>query len=224
MEKWKQLPEVSLERTNLVKKLIYSCDTIKWQLDELARAVLVAERDMVKFGLKAGEIQSRKSWISSRTFEVGNHRKLLQRADDALRLPMPVPTRLASQGEILSVPVGAVKKNQTQSSRNVHDDYIQDEQNKQTQVFKEQDQDLDELTESVQRMGNIGLAIHDELDSQDVLISDVGRDVDTTTSKLAYTQKKLEHMIKKAGAKGQIILIVVLVILLAVLIMLIFYT
>ncbi|KAL3702299.1 hypothetical protein R1sor_020321 [Riccia sorocarpa] len=224
MEKWKQLPEVSLERTNLVKKLIYSCDTIKWQLDELARAVLVAERDMVKFGLKAGEIQSRKSWISSRTFKVGNHRKLLQRADDALRLPMPVPTRLASQGEVLSAPVGVVKKNQNHSSRNVHDDYIQEEQNKQTQVFKEQDQDLDELTESVQRMGNIGLAIHDELDSQDILISDVGRDVDTATSKLAYTQKKLEHMIKKAGAKGQIILIVVLVILLAVLVMLIFYT
>ncbi|KAL2612669.1 hypothetical protein R1flu_024361 [Riccia fluitans] len=128
MDKWKQLPEVSTERANLMKKLISSCDTVKWQLDELAKSVLVAEKDITKFGLNPVEIQSRKSWINARTFEVGNHRRILQRAHDALRLPMPVPTQLATQ-------IGPMKRN-NQSQKNAHDGYIQEQQEKQTQVLK----------------------------------------------------------------------------------------
>ncbi|BBN20050.1 syntaxin of plants SYP6 [Marchantia polymorpha subsp. ruderalis] len=219
MTQWKQLPEVSNERASLTKKLISSCDTIKWQVDELDKAVSVAERDMTKFGVSLTELQTRRAWISSTVTEVSSYRKTLQVADDALRLPMAAP--LAAHGDALRGQIGPVQKNR-QSFEN--DDYIHGEQERQTQYLKEQDEDLDDLSQSVQRMGNIGLAIHEELDSQEVLISDISRDVDTAATRLDYVQKKMETLIKKAGAKGQLVLIAVLVILLALLIMLIFYT
>ena len=47
-----------------------------------------------------------------------------------------------------------------------NDDFIGDQSTVQMQLMRQQDQDLDELGDHVQRIGQIGLTIHEELESQ----------------------------------------------------------
>ncbi|KAH7404691.1 hypothetical protein KP509_15G038400 [Ceratopteris richardii] len=104
-----------------------------------------------------------------------------------------------------------------------HDeDFYVTESDRQALLMKEQDHDLDELSATVERLGDVGLTIHDELISQDLIINDLGREMDNTSNRLDFVQKKVAHVIKRAGAKGQIMMIIFLVILLLVLILLVF--
>ena len=82
---------------------------------------------------------------------------------------------------------------------------------------RRQDEDLDELSESVARLGNVGLTIGEELDAQGKMLEELEEDVDGTTTRLAAAQRKLTQVIKKSGMGGQIAIIICLIITLVVL-------
>ena len=84
-------------------------------------------------------------------------------------------------------------------------------------LCRRQDEDLDELSESVARLGNVGLTIGEELDAQGKMLEELEEDVDGTTTRLAAAQRKLTQVIKKSGMGGQIAIIICLIITLVVL-------
>lgn len=55
-------------------------------------------------------------------------------------------------------------------------------------LFKEQDEDLEGLRESVERLGNMGKSINEEISIQERLIGDVEHNIDTTTTRLHFVQ------------------------------------
>ncbi|KAG0593563.1 hypothetical protein M758_1G331600 [Ceratodon purpureus] len=102
------------------------------------------------------------------------------------------------------------------------DNFLPTEYERQALMMKEQDEDLEELRISVERLGDMGKSINEELVGQEVLIGEVERDIDTTTTRLDFVQKKMELMIVKAGSNGQMFMIVFLIILFVILIVLVF--
>lgn len=88
--------------------------------------------------------------------------------------------------------------------------------------YRRQDEDLDQLGDHVQRIGHMGLQIHDELQGQNVLLEQLDEDVEGTTSRLAAAQKKINTVLQKAGLRGQLMIIGILIVLLVVLIMIAF--
>ena len=88
--------------------------------------------------------------------------------------------------------------------------------------YRRQDEDLDQLGDHVQRIGHMGLQIHDELQGQNVLLERLDEDVEGTTTRLAAAQKKINTVLQKAGLRGQLMIIGILILLLVVLIMIAF--
>ncbi|KAL2897239.1 Syntaxin-61, partial [Bienertia sinuspersici] len=105
-----------------------------------------------------------------------------------------------------------------------NDDFISSESDRQVLLIKQQDEELDELSASVNRIGTVGLTIHDELLAQEKIIDDLGGEMDSTSNRLDFLQKKVGIVMKKAGAKGQIMMILFLVVLFIVLFILVFFT
>lgn len=68
----------------------------------------------------------------------------------------------------------------------------------------------------------MGLQIHDELQTQNVMLEELDEDVEQTTSRLAAAQKKINTVLQKAGLRGQLTIIGVLLILLVILVMIAF--
>ncbi|KAG6553002.1 hypothetical protein Mapa_005339 [Marchantia paleacea] len=218
--RWEQLPPNAIqEYLDLSKELTSGCESIEWQVDELDRAIAVAERDPARFSIDVAEIERRKKWTSSTHSQITTIRKALQNAADK-----STPTRGGQAGnsrrELLRLPEDhAAKSGRTPAREN---DSFSYESDRQALIIKEQDDDLEELSVSVGRLGEVGLTIHDELIGQDRIIEDLNSDMDRTATRLDLVQKKLSAVMKKAGWKGQVCTILALIGLLLILTYLVF--
>eukprot|EP00793_Prasinoderma_coloniale_P003756 PRCOL_00003132-RA len=90
-------------------------------------------------------------------------------------------------------------------------------------LMRQQDTDLEALSVSVQRLGGVGKTIAEELETQATMLDDLDEEADTVLGRLNATQRRLQRLVKKAGMRGQICMVVFLLITLCVLVAFTFY-
>ncbi|XP_076938542.1 syntaxin-61-like [Bidens hawaiensis] len=212
---WEHIPVASGEQTRLTKELISNCESIEWQVDELEKAISVVSRDPALYGINQAELDRRTKWTRTARTQVGNVKKSVTGRGYS--------TASGMREELMRVPTS---RHQNRASRYVedNDDFITSESYRQMLLIRQQDEELDELSASVGRIGSVGLTIHDELLSQERLIDELGLEMDSTTNRLDFVQKKVAVVMKKAGAKGQMMMILFLIVLFIVLSVLVFFT
>ncbi|KAL6870752.1 hypothetical protein ACP4OV_014600 [Aristida adscensionis] len=207
---WKQTPESTGEYVHLTKELFTSCESVQWQVDELDKAISVAERDPAHYGLNELEIGKRRSWTSAARKQVLS----LRRSVEAAR---------QKGGYGRSVNPSESNRSKKHISQD-NDEFIASESDQQMLLIKRQDEELDALSASVQRIGGVGLTIHEELEGQEKLLGELSLDMETTSNRLDFVQKRVAMVMKKASWKGQIMMIAFLVILFILLFVLVFLT
>jgi syntaxin 6 len=191
-------------------------------VDELDKAIAVAARDPSWYGIDQAELDKRRRWTSTARTQVGNVKKTVvagknldgtstSNVNGMRRELMRMPN--SHQGE---------RSNQYAAANN--DDFVSSESDRQLLLIKQQDEELDELSASVERIGGVGLTIHEELLAQEKIIDELGTEMESTSNRLDFVQKKVGMVMKKAGAKGQIMMILFLVVLFIVLFVLVFLT
>ncbi|XP_026443486.1 syntaxin-61-like [Papaver somniferum] len=214
---WETVPANTEERVHLTKELQTGCESIEWQVDELDKAIAVAARDPSWYGIDEVELEKRRRWTSTARTQVGVMKKAVEagkaRSANGMRQ------------ELMRVPNDPYQAGKSSSyAPQDNDDFISSESDRQMLLIKQQDDELDELSASVQRIGGVGLTIHEELTGQEKIIHELGLDMESTTNRLDFVQKKVEMVMKKAGAKGQILMIIFLVVLFIILFVLVFFT
>lgn len=221
--RWEQTPSNTGERVHLTKELLANCESIEWQVDELDKAIAVAARDPSWYGLDEVELDKRRKWTSTARSQVGTMRRTIEAGKEN----SSISTNLnGSRQELLRLP----NDRTSQAGRSNHylaqndDDFISSESDRQMLLIKRQDEELDELSESVQRIGGVGLTIHEELIGQERILDELSMEMETTSNRLDFVQKKVAVVLKKAGAKGQIMLIAFLIVLFIILFVLVFLT
>ncbi|WOL11180.1 syntaxin-61 isoform X1 [Canna indica] len=219
-----QTPSNTGERVHLTRELLASCESIEWQVDELEKAIAVAARDPSWYGLNEVELEKRKRWTSGAHNQVATVKRGVEAGKEKQN-----SASLGINGkhkELMRLPNDSA----SQAGRSNHyvnednDDFISSESDQQMLLIKKQDEELDELSASVQRIGHVGLTIHDELAVQDKILDEVGKEMETTSNRLDFVQKKVAMVMKKASAKGQIMMIAFLLLLFLILFVLVFFT
>jgi hypothetical protein len=81
----------------------------------------------------------------------------------------------------------------------------------QQQQMSRQDEGLEMLAQSAQRLGLMSNTITEELDYQNKMLVDMESDLDTATDNLDMVTRKTREMIKKAGGKQNFMIIVSLI-------------
>ncbi|KAK9157206.1 hypothetical protein Scep_003780 [Stephania cephalantha] len=192
-------------------------------VDELEKTISVAARDPSWYGIDEVELEKRRRWTTTarnqltnvrKTVEAGKPRNTINAGMSGMRQElMRHPNNHSSSNE---------KLNQFRSQGN--DDFISSESDRQLLLVRQQDEELEELSASVRRIGGVGLTIHEELTGQEKIIHDLGLDVESASNRLDFLQKKVEVVMKKVGIKGQLMMIMFLVIMFIVLFVLVFFT
>ncbi|GBG69426.1 hypothetical protein CBR_g4120 [Chara braunii] len=253
--KWKLAAPGSVDQIMLSHELMKSCDSVDWQVDELDRAISVAERDLARFGLDLAEIDRRRKWTSATKQQIALIRRaaaevatpsrdLVKERRELMRLPNG-PGAGGPGGISTSMAVdssrygggsggaggggggGGGRGGSSSASNPIsreNDDFVSGQMSRQAMILKEQDDQLDDLHESVLKVGEVGLTIGRALAEQESLLSELEMDLDSTRGKLDLVQRKVVNILKKAGVRGQIMLLCFLIVLLIVLIVLVFYT
>ncbi|CAL1356831.1 unnamed protein product [Linum trigynum] len=220
-QQWERLSSNAGEQASLTKELLANSESIEWQVDELDKAISVAARDPSLYGIDQVELESRRRWTSSARTQVGDVKRSV------------VAGREAIEGGATSLHGMRRELMRLQNSQHTagsnqyiddNDNFIQSESDRQLLLIKQQDEELDELSASVERIGGVGLTIHEELLAQEKIIDDLGNEMDSTTNRLDFVQKKVAMVMKKASAKGQLMMILFLIILFIILFVLVFLT
>jgi hypothetical protein len=181
--------------------------SLEWQLAEVGKAVSVAERNAARFGLTAAEVGARRAWVAAAKGEAEALRAAVAAAKPAGGRPFGAP------------PPGAPPPS---AGSRANDAFLAGAEGESAQLFAQQDAQLDHLGAAVARIGEVGLAIHGELESQAVALDELAADTDATGARLAAARRKVATVLEKAGIKAQLAIIGGLVVMLVVLTMVAF--
>ncbi|KAJ6821009.1 syntaxin-61-like [Iris pallida] len=220
---WEQTPSNTGERVHLTRELIASCESIEWQVDELNKTIEVAARDPAWYGLDEVELEKRRKWTMTAHSKVGTVTKALEAGKNRSSTNSSYS---GTRQELMKLP----DDHSIQASRSNHyiteddDDFVSSESDRQQLLIKQQDEELDEISASIQRIGGVGLTIHEELSGQDRILGGLSMEMETTSNRLNFVQKKVAAVAKKAGAKSQIMMIAFLALLFVILFVLVFLT
>ncbi|KAJ6416657.1 hypothetical protein OIU84_002512 [Salix udensis] len=211
---WERISCDTGAQVHLTKDLLAACESIEWQVDELDKAISVAAGDPSWYGIDEAELEKRRRWTSTARTQVGNARKAVVAGREV---------NITVRRELMRMPNSQQTDKSNQYTQD-NDDLIQSESDRQVLLIKQQDEELDELSASVERIGGVGLTIHEELLAQEKIIDDLGMEMDSTSNRLDFVQKKVAMIMKKASAKGQLMMILFLVVLFIILFVLVFLT
>ncbi|TXG56477.1 hypothetical protein EZV62_017790 [Acer yangbiense] len=251
---WERIPSGTGEQVHLTKELLTGCESIEWQVaqmcqvelsqmlslmkahdsclqllkpffldrkvDELDKAIGVASRDPSWYGIDNVELEKRRRWTATARTQVGNMKKAVLAGKEL----NGGGTASGMRRELMRMPNSHKTDTSNHYAGRDNDDFIESESDRQLLLIKQQDEELDELSASVERIGGVGLTIHEELIAQERIIDELGMEMDSTSNRLDFVQKKVAMVMKKAGAKGQIMMIVFLLVLFIILFVLVFLT
>ena len=154
--------------------------SVLWQLEELDRATAMAENDYARFRWTRQSSRAGSGGPRRRT-DGGGH----------ARGRAGCWTRTARGGGYGGGLDGAIDA--------ANDSFLDQQRDQQQLLVRKQDEDLDEISVSIQRIGQVGLTIGEELETQGKMLEELEEDVETN-SRLAAAQRKMNAVLKKAGA------------------------
>ncbi|XP_006574424.1 syntaxin-61-like isoform X1 [Glycine max] len=188
------------------------------KVDELDKAISVAARDPSWYGIDEVEVENRRKWTSDARTQVNKAKRTVEAGKGSNNASLSGMHR-----ELMRLP-SSHQTTSNQYAAQDNDDFIESESDRQMLLIKRQDEELDELSLSVQRIGGVGLTIHEELLAQEKIIDELGNEMDGTSNRLDFVQKKVAMVMKKASAKGQIMMILGLLAMFIFLFILVFFT
>lgn len=115
-------------------------------------------------------------------------------------------------------------RNKSSSNGNYRDDSTGGNMQRQQQLMQQQDQGLEMLAQSAERLGSLSMAISDELNQQNQMLDDMDNDLEEAGNNLDYVTKKTNEFIEKSGGSKNFMLILILIVIAIVLFLLILYT
>ncbi|KAF3612148.1 hypothetical protein DY000_02047275 [Brassica cretica] len=233
--KWERISPGMGDQVHATKELLANCGSIEWQVvlfmaieailadrkvDELEKAITVAAKDPALYGIDQAELELRRRWTSNARTQVRNVKTGVLAGKGNAGVGNASEVRL----ELMRMPNSNEANRYDQYGGRDDDGFVQSESDRQMLLIKQQDEELDELSKSVERIGGVGLTIHDELVAQERIIDELGTEMDSTKNRLDFVQKKVGMVMKKAGAKGQMMMICFLLVLFIILFVLVFLT
>lgn len=181
--------------------LLAECESALWELDELDRAIATASADRERFGISESELEERRRWG-------GRTRERVREAAAALESRRA--RERASGGGRRDLDLDRGRSVGSDASESGFDDHQQ-------LLVRRQDEDLDDISASISRIGQVGLTIGEELASQSKMLEDLEEDVDGVNARLAAAEKKMREVLQKVGLRGQLCVIVFLTVILFIL-------
>ncbi|KAL2506195.1 Syntaxin [Abeliophyllum distichum] len=181
---WERMPSDSGNQLQITKELLASCESIEWQQEILLGT-----------GIDQVELDKRRRWTVNARTQVGNVKKSVITGKELNGTSTSSVNGM--RRELMRLPNSHQSDKFNQYNPQDNDDFISSESDQQLLLIRQQDEELDELSASVERIGGVGLTIHEELLAQEKIVDELGTEMDSTSNRLEFVQKKVA-MVKRA--------------------------
>lgn len=197
----------------LRKGIIKDLRVVEKDVKGLRGAIDMVEKNREKFPhIGDNELDSRKRFVEDSQRSANEVKSYIE--------SLPVRQKIEAD-EKLSRSGGDVNNPLESNIRDANSRFIDDQQSQTTHMIRQQDDSLDQLGRSVDRLGTIGRDINTEIKEQNVLLGHLENDIDETAERMNVVQAALSKLLKtKDGCQiwtivilgGILILLIALVI------------
>jgi len=226
-DRWQELQKNSNTAQNdeykwTVNQLKTGIKSIEWDLQDLEETIGIVEGNRQRFKLEQAEVESRKKFIQETKSVIKKMKDDLNSAsskgretNDQRQALMQTKTPKGDPNDRYAGLNGVIQQD--------NDRMIGDQQGQQMQIMRQQDQELDAISNTIGQLGAMGEAIHTELSSQSRMLDEMNDRVDQTDSRLTNVMRKVNHLLESTSDRVQWCLIIVLTLMLIGLVIIVFY-
>lgn len=205
-------PEFKDCRKSLAREL-KSCDK---QLKDLAQTVDLVQKDRLQFAhIDDYELEQRKTYVKTVRHKLDEMKGTY--GSDKVKAKMLADERKA----IASRPASSLGA--TSGAQMENTNYIHDQQAQARMIINQQDEDLEELGQAVDRVGDMATNINQELKTQNKMLKELDDDIEAAAEKMNFVMGKLAKLLKTKDT-CQIMTVIILTLVLVLLIFLLIYT
>jgi len=227
-DRWQELLKTTNTATNdefkwTTNQLRTGIKSIEWDLQDLEETIGIVESNRQKFRLEQAEVDSRKKFISETQYIIKKMKEELNNTQTKGKMENDQKSELMrnNKGSTRDVPDRFSGLDEAIKSDN--DAYIRNQAQVQDQIIRQQDTDLDDLSNVVGVLGQIGTSIHSELEQQSRILDDLEAGVDNTSGRLNSVMRRVNKLLESTSDRVQWCLIIVLTLILIGLVIVVFY-
>ncbi|ORZ34149.1 hypothetical protein BCR44DRAFT_153097 [Catenaria anguillulae PL171] len=194
-----------------------SLNAIAADINDLAETILVVQREPARFRLTAADIQARRSFVATAKESL----KELQSTLESGMVAAEKQQRAALFNTSGHSPPFSASKPPLASGAGSNDpnqNLIDNQLGQQQVLMRNQDQQLDQVMNTVSTLKQVAITMGDEIEDQIGLMNDMDHDVDNTQDKLRGAMRRMDHLMKASNDTKATWLIIVLTITLILLI------
>jgi len=230
-DRWQELLKTTNTATNdefiwTANQLRTGIKSIEWDLQDLEETIGIVENNRQKFRLEQSEVDSRKKFISETQYIIKKMKEELNNTQskgkmdndtrDALMRGNKSSGREDSRDrDKFSALDDAIKSD--------NDSFIRNQSQVQDQIIRQQDTDLDDLSNVVGVLGQMGNSIQAELEQHGRILDDLDSGVDNTSGRLNSVMRRVDKLLASTNDRVQWCLIIVLGLILLSLIIIVFF-
>lgn len=187
-------------------------------LDDIHATISMVEGNRNTFQLSDAELQSRKRFVTDSRRTLEDLQKDVNGPQTRAKLENDKKALLSSAASS-----ARTREERQRSAMQENQAFLDRQRQQQTQLRAQQDEDLETLSLSAQRLGNTAQIINVELKEQQKMLEELDEDIDKEAEKLNFVMKRMGKLLKTSDSK-QLCLIIGLSCLVAVLLFLVINT
>lgn len=187
-------------------------------LDDIHATISMVEGNRNTFQLSDAELQSRKRFVTDSRRTLEDLQKDVNGPQTRAKLENDKKALLSSAASS-----ARTREERQRSAMQENQAFLDRQRQQQTQLRAQQDEDLEMLSLSAQRLGNTAQIINVELKEQQKMLEELDEDIDKEAEKLNFVMKRRGKLLKTSDSK-QLCLIIGLSCLVAVLLFLVINT
>jgi len=224
LEAYKSLVGAYRKSRNRSEKieLLEVIKNIEWDLQDLEETIQKAEEKKAKIKLDDSELNSRRRFIRESRENLDAVKKHMQNRDTRGKIEKDQRETLFAR-ETRAAPTNSRQSRIEKVIEDDNEDFMRNEKQRQLQLRKEEDENLEEISVGVDKLHEMGLTIGDELASQESLIQRLGDEVEETKNKLSSAVKRVSELIDKSSNSTSYGVIIFLIAVLILLLVVVFY-
>jgi len=186
---------------------------VEMDLTDLAGAISTVEANRERFQLADTEITARKEFLQKCQADVRHIKDSVNSSQAKQKMTTDRERLLQSQGEKSA----SSRKKQVEEENSA---FLGNQRQEQQLIIAQQDEQLSELSKSAMRLGETARVINTELKEQQVMLDELGEDIDREAEKLNFVMKRIGKLMQTSDSK-QICVIIALFVLFLILLFLV---
>jgi len=200
---------------HLHAEILAELQNIDYDLQDITATITMVEDNRARFNMQESEISSRKDFVS-------RSRVAVREMHDSCAGTAANAKIEADKRQILTSRHNENKAAQDRQSQVARDNdaFLDRERHTQMRIMQHQDEALDQIASSAQRLQGAASTISMELKEQQKMLEELDEDIDKETEKLNFVMKRIGRLLQTGDSK-QLCLIIALFILMIVLIFLV---